>query len=647
MIDIFLLTIFISIFVLLVSIITANTIIKRIPSKGQIKSFISTLESLANAYLYRSYGVVFIVSLFIALFCFVFVSMEASAGFLIGTITSILCSYFGSMFFYRIVGRLEGSVKEKTEKKFDIAFIASSVLAISVFALVLFEIGITYIIFAKQIDALVGMVLGYSLPLFFIKMGGGVLQEASQENINDVVDISKRAISTVSFLVSKGINCGGVALDSAQSFIFAIGGMLLMSSFLFEEFADIHLIIFLAGIVSVISAILFAFILKSYDFISSVGSIYFVIAGAIITNALLFLGASYGFFNDVAIEDKAILYSCLVMGMMFSGFVALFYYYYTAVQFSPIKSIMRFSLKGGVPAFVSSMSIGFESAIMPALSTTIVFLISYLLGDIYGVLATIAGFFMIMPVLYIFNFFALLAPSIADVDDKSEHKVVKFLDNAKNISFAITKGYGVFVGCMSSVVMIFAIGYYILFENPVKEIFLVDSVYFLSGVFIGFCCVFLFASVIFRSIIRISNNVLDRMNSYKININSNNTQQFIWITNLMRRSVHRDSIYSILLLIVFTPLFAVILREQALLGFVSGVVACGFLLSFFLLIMGVIWSNARSISNNEDISSKDVDKKEVQTIAKSTNIFQDSLSEIIGLFVKTVSSMSFLLISLI
>ncbi len=648
MINVFLLTIFASVFVLFLAFLLANTTIKKIKAKGQIKSFISTLESVTCAYLYKSYGYIILISACIIVGSFFFISHELSIGFFIGTVISIVCSHISSMFFCKVVGRLQNE-DALIEKRFDLAFTSSAIFGIGLFAFVLFIISVSHFIFPESMDVVLGVVTGYSLSLFLIKKGAGVLQRASQENIDNTVDISKKAVSTVSLLVSKSVNFGGIALDNTQSFLLYATGVFLMTSFLFDSFVDVYSLFLIACISSLVSAMIIAVVVRSFDLVSSVGSFYVTIIGSIATNALLFLGSSYWLFDDIEIDNKIILYFCLVAGMFFSGLVIFYYYYYTAKNFSPTKNIFRFSLKDGASAFISSFGIGMESVVIPSLSAVSMLLVGYFIGDIYGIIAILIGFFMIMPVILIFNFFSLLAPSVADFDEESEHNIIKFLESAQSVSSYASKGYSIFVGYIASIIMMFVLGHYVLFQNNTKDTFLVDPIYFLSGILIGFCCIFLFISVVFRSIVRISNNISDRINSYKININSNNTEQFIWITNLMGSSIRRDSLYSVSLLFVFTPIIAFTLREQALLGFVSGVVVCGFLLSFFFLIMGFMWGNADNIvkEDRSDFSNREVDKKTLSDIAKATIVLRDSLSEFSGIFVKTILSISFLLIPII
>ena len=641
----FLLSASIAIIFLVASVIATLVMLYRMPVIGQVRSFIVTLESVALSYFRRVYQVVFVLSFLGAVLLFFAIGIQGVTGFLIGTVLSLCVSYCTTVFFCKVIGRIQGGGEgESQERRFHIAFTASAVLGIGIFAVSLVEIAALYGIFSEHKEVLVGAVVGHSILLFFVKMGGGILQKVSQGHIDDTT-MRKRALSYVSFLVAKSVNGSGGAIDAIQSFVLVMTSMIILESLLLVSFLDVPTLVLLIGIVGMVSAIISVLIMRSGSLIGSLRAISTTIISSMVMSALLVPGAVYWLGGDIPQTEFLMLYGCMMIGLVMSGLVIFTHYYYTAVQFRAMRRVMRASTMNDMSAFVHSIGVGLESVAIPALSVSIALVSGYMIGDMYGVLAVVAGFFLVMPLLLVFHFFSLFAPnSMLDIDDSSSYSVAPLLENAQQASFAMTKGYSFFIACIASILMFLSIGYSIVSQEQYLIASFVAVPYFVAGVLLGCCVAFLFLSGVLSLTTKVSHRIVERIKTYQGNGHEYRIKDFSWITDTTSRLVQRESLYLLFLLLAATPLVIVTLEVQATTGFVVGIIACSFLLSFSLFILGIVWGSAHHIASVNKSSVMRPQQTTIRYIASATDIFKDGAIETMNVFMKTVVALAFLLI---
>lgn len=644
MIDTFSLSALIASAFLIVSVLAAFMVLHRVPAMGQVQSFIVTLESVAFSYFRRVYQTTFILSFLGAVLLFFAIGIQGVTGFLIGTAVSLCVSYCSTVFFCKIVGRLQGGIRDTKERRFHVAFTASGILGIGVFAVSLVEIAALYHFFSEHKEVLVGAVVGHSILLFFVKMGGGVLQKVSQSHTNDTT-AHRRALSFVSFLVAKSVNGSAAAVDIIQSFVLAMTGMIILESLLLVSSLDVPTVVLIIGVVAMISTTISVVIVRSGSFIGSFRAISATIIGSMVMSALLVPGAVYWLGGDIPQADLWVLYGCMMIGLVMSGLVIFTHYYYTAIQLRAMRRIIQASTMNDMSAFVRSLGIGLESVAIPALSVSIALTSGYIIGDIYGVLAVVAGFLLIIPLLLVLHLFALLAPSsMLDIDDDSSHSVAQFLENAQEASFAITKGYSFFIACIASVLLLLSIGYSVVSQEQYLIASFVVVPYFVSGVLLGCCASFLFLSGLLSLATKVSHRIIERIKTYQENRREYRIKDFSWIADATSRLVQRESLYLLFLLLAATPLVIVTLQVQAITGFVVGVIACSFLLSFSLFILGIVWNNAHHIVSSNKNGIARAQQTTIRYVASATDVFKDGVVEAMNVFMKTVVALAFLLI---
>ena len=480
--------------------------------------------------------------------------------------------------------------------------------------------------------------------LFFVKMGGGVLQNVSQSHTEDT-SMHKKALSLVSFLVAKSVNGSGGAIDAVQSFVLVMTSMIILESLLLVSFFDVPTVLLIVGIVGMVSATISVLIMRSGSFIGSFRAISTTIIASMVMSALLVPGAVYWFGGDIPETQLFILYGCMVIGLVMSGSVMFTHYYYTAT-FRAMRRIVQASKENDISAFIRSIGVGLESVAIPALSVSIALVGGYMIGDMYGVLAVVAGFLLIMPLLLVLYFFALFAPSsILDSDDSSSYSVAQFLENAQQASLTITRGYGFFIACIASILLFLSIGYSVVSQEQHLIASFVAVPYFVSGILLGCCAAFLFLSGVLSLAIKVSHRITERIKTYQADKREEyRIKDFSWITDTTSRLVQKESLYPLFLLLAATPLVIVTLKAQAVTGFVVGVIACSFLLSFSLFILGVAWSSAHhSVSSGKNDLARS-QRRTIRYIASATDIFKEGIVEAMSVFMKTVVALAFLLL---
>jgi K(+)-stimulated pyrophosphate-energized sodium pump len=479
----------------------------------------------SNAYLKRQFKTISIVLLilFVILFGFSFIFpafFPISISFLVGAVTSLIASYISMVASTLSNVKVTHACKSDLNSALKIGFNAGMIIGVSVISISLLGISILYLVFNFTTQNIVGFAFGASFSALFAQLGGGIFTKGADIGADLVGKLEHglpeddiRNPAAIADNVGDNVgDCAGRGADlyessSANNIAAMIIGVVLSGATGNPLFIIFSLISRALGNIAGIFGGFFVKI-KEKDKSPITAFARSLIITAIF-NVIFFLILTLICFQS----GWLFLFICSILGILLGLSTYFIVDYYTSSRYKPVKNVIKSSETGAATNVIGGFSLGLESPTIPIISFVVGIIISFFLGEqfglvngldpylggVFGITIATMGLLSITTIILAFDGFGPVSDNAAGIAEMSHQgEEVRYnldkLDAVGNTTKALAKVFGITCAALSAIILFEA------YLDEIKDLVvnIVDPI-ILCALLIGAVLPFVFSAFAIRA----------------------------------------------------------------------------------------------------------------------------------------------------
>jgi len=549
--------------------------------------------------------------------------------FLVGALFSALTGMVGMKLTTRANARVAAASMRSKSEALTIAFRTGAIAGMFTIGLGLLGATTIFMIYlSKATEVLVGFGFGGCLLALFMRVGGGIYTKAADVGADLVGKVEKnipeddpRNPATIADNVGDNVgDCAGMAADIFESYEVTLVAAMILGAASFGTVGVVFPLLLRA--VGVLTSIIGTYFVKSKDdkehvmkpinrgfFVASVLSI---IGFAAITYWYLIpYIAKAGHSEAEAVNLGIKLLTITTIGIFLSFIISKLTEYFTSTEHKPVKSVAKATLTGHATTIIMGIAEGMESSVwsilsiaMAIFSSIVVFNIAPV-GDaavvvqqvLYGVSLLGLGMLTVTGIIVSEDSYGPVSDNAQGIGEMSkmkpsERKVLDELDSVGNSTKAITKGFAIATAVIAAVSLFSSYN-----EVTMLEFINLSNPMVFVGLLIGGAVPFLFSSLLVRAVGRaaflVVNEVRRQFKEIKGLMKGKAKPDSHKVVDICTRAALKELVGPGLLAILTPVIVGLLLKAEALAGYLAGTILVGQLLAVFLSNAGGAWDNAK------------------------------------------------------
>ena len=592
----------------------------------------------ANAYLSRQFRAIFSLILILTalLYCSAgeqHIKIGRACAFLMGSLFSWLVGFIGMNLAVQGNVRVAAASRTSFAEALKIAYRTGTITGMLTDGLGLLGGTLIFMVYGEQAyEVLLGFGFGGTLLALFMRVGGGIYTKAADVGADlvgklehNIPEDDARNAATIADNVGDNVgDCAGMAADIFESYeVTIVAAMILGWASLGHKGVLFPLLVRAVGVVS---SIIGTYLVRTSEearaamkaihtgyAVSAVVSIvgfcvigfyYLRFPGAEVLPGWISLG--------VAGLDMRPVWTTLV-GIALAVSINYLTDYFTATEKPPVQFVARATQTGHATTIISGIAVGLESSVWSILVIALALFGSFLIYAgtnptyiAYGVamcgigMLTLTGNNISMDV---FGPVADNANGIGEMAhlDKKARQTLADLDAVGNTTKAITKGIAIGSAVIAAVSLFNAYLTQIAkltgqtYEQIVPLLSISEPLVFI-GFLIGGSIPFLFSSLTIRAVGRAAFLIVQEVRAQfkdRAIWDGTKTPDYARVVGICTREAQRELIGPGLLAVLAPFIIGILLRKEALGGFLAGIILSGQLLAVFMANAGGAWDNAK------------------------------------------------------
>ncbi|MEJ2484273.1 MAG: sodium-translocating pyrophosphatase [Anaerolineales bacterium] len=585
----------------------------------------------------------------------VYIGLGRAVGFIMGSLFSLTVGQIGMRM------AVQGNVRVASAARFSfgdslrIAYRAGTITGMLTDGLGLFGGTIIFIIFGIAApDALLGFGFGGTLLALFMRVGGGIYTKAADVGADLVGKVEAgipeddpRNPAVIADLVGDNVgDCAGMAADIFESYEVTIVSGLILGVALYNITGHIEWLIYplIVRGIGVLSSIIGTYVVKGEkegNAEAAMSAIFRGFMSSAAISAALFFGAGYLYLHVFAKAEpipggwwRAPL--AVAAGVLLAILIDRMTEYFTGTHQSPVQEIKKSADTGPATLILQGLAVGYESSVWAIIVIAITIFSSILIfGGIegytaaqnitfilYGVAMTGIGMLTLTGNNVAMDSFGPIADNAAgigemswseedDADLDKAQQIMADLDSVGNTTKAITKGVAIGSAVIAAVSLFGSFMVDVtraqvdagvpLAEQLVNIGIRVDIPQVFIGMLIGGALPWLFSSFAIQAVSRASSLIVkEARRQFGLGVLEGKiAPDYKQAVNISTTAAQKELV-PLALLGVLTPiLVGLLLKVEALGGFLAGIILSGQLLAVFMNNAGGAWDNAKKLIEDE------------------------------------------------
>jgi K(+)-stimulated pyrophosphate-energized sodium pump len=566
----------------------------------------------ANAYLKRQFTTIAPIVIIITFFLYITspdksLAVGRAGAFLLGSFFSALVGTIGMNVATRANTRVTTIAKKGFGQAMELAFRAGATTGMLTVGLGLLGATVIYWIYTDNAtEVLLGFGFGGSLLALFMRVGGGIYTKAADVGADLVGKVEKgipeddpRNAAVIADLVGDNVgDCAGMAADIFESYEVTLVASMILGAATFG-----------------LPGVLFPLAVRALGVATSTLGIFTVKArgkseikhgiNAILKSFALSAAVSIaGFFwlaNEITGNQK--LAVATTIGIVLS--VIIFYLTEHATgDHKPVKDIAKQSQTGPATVILSGLTSGFSSTVWAILAIGVTIIASFILFSdpltaAYGVSLAGMGMLTTTGLIVSMDSFGPIADNAQGIAELTGMKgkvlgILPKLDSIGNTTKATTKGFAI----ASAVVAAVSLFESYLTDSGLHSINVSHPSVFV-GLLIGGAIPFLFSSLTIKAVsdssFAIINEVRRQFKEIPGIMKGTHKPDYAKVVDLTTKAALSALAAPALVAIIVPILVGILLKAEALGGFLAGTILTGQLLAVFMSNAGGAWDNAKKM----------------------------------------------------